>query len=113
MRAVVTSKAQDDLQLELFGLKEPKFPVYETADAIRVHGRKALAGVPAEDGHRLGGEGSIAREMSHLRWTVPRLGQTCEPNRLSGRSTVMGGGLIFYQLSRDKLKSGDFCDVLG
>jgi len=45
---------RNELQLELFGLS---LPTYETIDTIRPTGREPLAGVPPENGCRIGSEG--------------------------------------------------------
>jgi hypothetical protein len=47
MRATARANAENNLQLDLFGLTAPRITIYESTDAIRNHGREALEKVPA------------------------------------------------------------------
>src|SRR5580658_10900216 len=63
MRARARARENNDLQLDLFGLSAPRIAVYETTDAIRLDGREALAGIPAENGRGTGSEGPAPRDV--------------------------------------------------
>ncbi len=65
MPVTARGKAKTDPnQLDLFSFTAPRFPGYETTDAIQPNGREALAGVPAENGRGTGTEGVAARYAS-------------------------------------------------
>ena len=63
MRARARARENNDLQLDLFGLSAPRIAVYETTDAIRLDGREALAGIPAENGRGTGSERPAPRDV--------------------------------------------------
>src|SRR5689334_10548730 len=65
MPVTARSKAKTDPnQLDLFSFTAPRFPAYETTDAIRLNGREALEGVPAENGRGTRTERQPARDAA-------------------------------------------------
>ena len=57
-------EVSDDFQLSLFEFKPAE---YGNFDTIRTDGREALAGVPAENGRAIGGDGPLARAITEGR----------------------------------------------